>query len=96
MKHSFLGEEVELAEFTISQFDEIQDILLGGQSLDKIGGSEQKVSLSSFRASQYKAIEYGVSSKKITAKELGNLKASQAKDVQDLYEAIMKLNGQEA
>ena len=96
MKYTFLGEEVELGEFTIAQFDEIQDILLGSQSLDKISGGEARASLSSFRASQYKAIEYGVVSKKITGKELGALKASQAKDVNELYEAIMKINGQEA
>jgi hypothetical protein len=92
MKYTFLGEEIELNEFTIKQADEIQALLLGDSD---VTDGEASVNISNFKASQYLAIEYGTKDKKITRDSVQELPASKASDLQELYDEIMKLNGQQ-
>lgn len=91
MKYKFLGQDIELSEFNISQSDEIQGLLLGNSN---ITGGEASVSITDFKASQYLAIEYGTKSDDINRDYILGLPAKKAADVQTLYDAIMEFNGQ--
>ena len=90
MTHTFLGKDIELLEFNIETADKIQAVMLGEADITT---GEAKVSMASFNKAKYMTIEHGTADKEINAKYIGTLKANQAKDVQELYDAIQKLNG---
>ena len=91
MTVKFLDKDIELSEFSIRQADEIQAIMIGDSD---ITSGEVKASITNFKTSQYLAIEYGTKDKEINRDYLLDLPASKATDVQELYDEIMKLNGQ--
>lgn len=91
MMHKFLGKDIELLEFNIETADKIQAVMLGEADMSS---GEVKVGMDSFNKAKYMTIELGTADASITAKYLvKELKAKQAKDVQELYEAIQELNG---
>lgn len=90
MTFKFLGKDIELIEFNIETADKIQSIMLGEADMST---GEVKVGMDSFNKAKYMTIEYGTADGSINVKYLKGLKAKQAKDVQELYEAIQELNG---
>ena len=92
MTVKFLDKDIELKKFNIRQADEVQALMIGDSD---ITSGEVKASITNFKQSQYLAVEYGTKDKSITRDYLqDDLDADQATDVQELYDEIMKLNGQ--
>ena len=89
--YKFLGEDIELSEFSIRKADEIQNIMLGDST---VNGGEASVNMKSFKEAMYKTIEYGTVDKKYDKNFILDLPASNSDEVQKLYDAIQKLNGQ--
>jgi len=87
----YLDKDTELKEFSIRQADEVQALLLGNS--DVMNG-EASVNITDFKASMYLAIEYGTTNKEITRDYIQDLPASKADEVQELYDDVMKINGQ--
>lgn len=91
MTHKFLDEDIELIEFNIKKADEIQNIMLGEGT---VVGGEASVNMKSFKEAMYKTIEYGTAGSKFNKGFILDLPASKSGEVQKLYDAIQKLNGQ--
>lgn len=92
-KHTFLGKEVTLREHTIREADEIQETLMEGAiNVKDAEAGEASFTLKAFNASKLLTIVYGTADEYVNAEYIQGLGKSKSKDVDALYDAIVKFN----